>query len=716
MYSSAVTARRIAAYERQHPGVRLRRVPVPRVREIVAYLEGRPTASGSVVRPPLTAELAAFIENERAMCKADFLYWAERYAFIQYRTGSGGVDLFRAFESQLLLLRRLAIDEEYMWARRDAGDRSFDGLLYFIHKSRQLGFTTLCQLLLLHRVLFYADYKTLSASLDDQKTQDTHAKWALAYSRLPWWMQTRIESRGKDRGKWLANGSYCALQDFSQSAGLGQGNTWDAFHLTEVAAVPDEYCQQHLENHFFAAVPMSFRAMGFLESTAQGRDNWWHRKFMRAWQHTYDRWRGIFIPWYAESSTYSRPDIPAGWQPLPDTLAHRDAVERTSPEYVGRSVRLTPEQMYWWETKRESYRIDGALAYFYTNYCATIDESFQFVAHSAFNSERIIALSDRVDRTPLAYELITDRADFTRLRGAQRIDTSRNSLVVGGDAAELVPLLTTERDERDPRGIVMLFERPRRDVVYSIGVDTANGIVGWRRDFRTDDEEELQKDNSVASVWYHDPKTKLARQAAEIAGPIAPREFAPYVLALGRLFCGSNPPEMGAPLIIEVYPAASGAQVQQQLQYEYGYYNFFQWAVFNGLEVKETQSWGWVSSQRSVPQLWTKAKDMIEATSMPIRPQSRFLFSEMSACRWDVNRQRGFAQGGHDDRVSAALMALWQLYNWANPIAHAQTSTVATKKPGEVDALKVDFQRRDLATMDEYNAAVDDWMDRMAMR
>lgn len=716
MYSETVTARRRHAYELSHPGLRLRSVPVDRAREITLYLEGKPNVRGETVRPPLTAELAAFIENERAMCKASFLYFAERYCFIDYRTGAGVVDLFRAFESQLLLIRRLGRDEEHMWERRDLGDRSFDGLLYLIHKSRQLGFTTLCQLLLLHRSLFYADFKTLTASLNDQKTQDAHAIWNLAYSRLPWWLQTRIEARGKERGKWLANGSYVALQDFSQASGLGQGGTWSGFHLTEVASVPDDYLIQQLENHFFNAVPMSFRAMGFLESTAQGRDNWWHKKFLRAWSHTFDRWGGIFIPWYAEPSTYSSPDIPLDWQPADDTVAHAEKVARTSPEYMeGRTIHLSRAQLYWWERKRDSAKADGALAVFYSNFCATIDESFQFVAHSAFNSERIILLQDRVNTTPIAYELLLDPSDRKRLTEAGKINTAPDApLSYSVGAYDLVPIVTTERDENDPRGIVMLFERPRRDVVYSIGVDTANGIVGWRRDWRTDDDAETRLDNSVASVWYHDKKTGQARQAAEIAGPIAPREFAPYVYALGKLFTGLNAPSEGAPLIIEVYPAASGAQVQQQLQYEMGYYNFFQWAVFNGMEVKETNSWGWVSSARSVPQLWSKAKDMIEALTMPVRPQSRLLFSEMSACRWDNQRQRGMALNGHDDRVSAMLMALWQLYNWANPHAIAAPAPVKVLKPGEIDPSKIDYQQRDI-TSAQYSDAIDEMWERMSV-
>ena len=58
-------------------------------------------------------------------------------------------------------------------------------------------------------------------------------------------------------------------------------------------------------------------------------------------------------------------------------------------------------------------------------------------------------------------------------------------------------------------------------------------------------------------------------------------------------------------------------------------------------------------------------------------------------------------------------MAWWQLYNWANPIANVMPQTVKRYGPGEEDPQRVDFQRRDLASMGEYDSAVDEWYDRI---
>ena len=713
VYSEAITERRVANYERLSHS-RLRSVPISRSLELTAYLNGRRSPRGDMLRPVITHELRRFMDNELAMSKASFLYWAQRYCYIQFRTGEGGIQLFAALESQILLIERLGQRELRMWERRDLGDKSFDGLLFFIHKARQLGFSTLVQLLLLHRAIFYSDYKEMTASTDDQKTQDTHLIWNNAYERLPWWMQTAITYREKDRGKWLQNGSYCSLQDFSQGAGLGQGNTWDGFHLTEVAAVDDETCIIALENHFFPAIPRSMRCMGFAESTAQGFGNWWHRSTEQARRGEFGRWGYIFIQWCAEASTYSRSDWPLGWEPDADTLKHATRIERISPEFNnGRTIHLTKEQMYWYETEREAWRKKGSLSTFLTNYPADPEESFQFMEHGAFDSEKVYLLSERADRSPVAYQLVTSKSD--------RSDLQSSGLILNGPDAppiysvgtmDLVPVQTTERDSADPRGLILMFERPQKRFLYSIGVDTAGGIVGWRRQTRKMDDAETRLDNSVASVWYRDSKG-LVQQAAEIAGPIAPREFSPYVLMLGRLFAGINPVEMGAPLIIEIQPAASGAQVQQQLQYEFGYYNFYQWKQFNGMEVRETNSWGWVSNQSTVRQLWVKGKDLIEATHLPVRPRSRHLLREMSSCLWDVTRQRGMSMNGfHDDRVSAMLFSLWQLYDWG--IAHTPPlQPVRQRDSKDEDPMRIDFQKRDLGSTEELNDAYDEWFARM---
>lgn len=710
MYSQKIIQRRIDAYERD-TGKRLRVIPIDRARSITHYLEGKLNIKGERVRPSLTSEFAAFIENERAMCKASFLYWAERYAFIEYRIGHGGTDLFKPLESQYLLLEKMAAAEEENWARKDAGDLKFLGICFMIHKARQLGFTTLCQLLLQHLELFYSETKGLSASVDDQKTIDMHTKWDMVYSRLPYWQKVVITSQEKDRGKWLANGSYAALQDFAQKGGLGQGNTWTALHLTELSSVDDEYLKRQVDNNLLPALADTLRVIAFMESTSQTAGNWWHQRWLQVDSGRGGRWRPAFIPSYAEPGRWSRPFVPEGWEPNDETKKYAEMVVRTSPKYMnGRTVRPSREHLLWWEEERQIAIDTGTLHLFLANYCATPEESFQYAEGGAFGPVILQAIENRVDCPAVAYELVDTPAKREAVRGRMRTEKDAPRVISAG-SIDLVPIHTTERDEKDPRGIVLLFEPPRLDVVYSGGADPAVGIAGWNRIFRNDTQEELNRDNSCASGWYRDPKTGLILQAFEFAGPYSPRDFAKYLYALGKAYSGANGPERGLSWIIETNNG--GVEVQNVMMNDYRYYSMWQRTKSDGVKTKQLDAWGFVTTQQSKQELWVYAKDIIEQPAMPVRPRSHFLFHEMHLARWDPLKRTGAVpegNGQHDDRIMAMLLALWQLRTFM-PVGSygelAKSIASASKRSG------IDFQQMDIATMDEYNDAVDTWYERV---
>lgn len=705
MYATEIIQRRRESYERTN-NVKLREVEIPRAREIATYLQGKPNAKGEIIRPRITPELRAFIDNELAMCKASFLYWARRYAQIEYRIGRGGIDYFEPLESQLILLEKMAKVEIANWYRKDQGDIKFQGIRFIIHKARQLGFTTLCQLLLLHLTIFYADVRTLSASVDDQKTQDMHAKWNLAYERLPWWQQTPILTREKDRGKILANGGYCALQDFAQEGGLGQGMTWTAAHLTELAAVDDDYCKEQVQNHFMPSISDALRVIAFMESTAQGAGNWWNQIWDMAWANRLSGWHPCFVPVYAEPTRWSSPFIPEGWEPKEETKAYAEKIRQTSYKYMDRVVDPDQKHLHWWEEKYSEAVDSGTLNLFLANYCATAEESFQYSDGGAFNPQIIVSLESRVDRPPVAYELVTTPSQRQDVRA--RMNKESKIYSVGG--ADLVPVHTTDRDVKDPRGLILLFEPPRIDVIYSLGADPAVGITGWNRRFRSDESSEIDRDNACLSGWYKDPKTGLAVQAFEYAGPISAREFATYCYVMGKMYSGANGPDRGSSIIIELNNG--GIETQNILVNDFKYYTLWQRTKFDGVKNKQTEQWGWVSGN-NVKELWVHAKDNVEQPSLPIRPRSRYLLQEMRLARWDLVKQRGFVpegNGQHDDRICAMLFAMWQLRGFMSFGSYGDTAKALA---GDQQKSGIDFQRMDIASRGEYDDAVDVWYNRV---
>lgn len=740
MYAESIVARRISSYERS-TGTALCYSDIGKARELVDYLEGRPDPSDRKgrrrLRPRITPELRRFTDNELAMSKASFLYWARRYAFIQQSTGGGGFGLFVPWESQWILLQKIASAEEYMYLRRAAGDPSYDGICYFIHKARQLGFTVLCQLLLLHRAVFYADTRTFTVSLDQIKTGDVHKRWSDTYEKLPWWMQTPVERSDVELGKWLRNGSKVSLQHFSQESGLGQGEQWDAGHLTEVASVPDNYCRVALANHFLPTITNSLRAMAFMESTAQGYGNWWHRSTELARRGGFNRWRYCFVPWYAEKTKNARYDIPVGWSPSTSTLNHAAKIERTSWEWLGNGDRnyvYTPTrpQLYFYETARKTAEEQGELAEFLTNFCADPEESFQLSSAGAFNPEIIQLLDDAINTKPSAYILTGPGIPGGNLRNYSKRDPSRSSPTVG--AYTLVPVVMDEADRADPRGLWLEYERPDLRLWYSTGADSADGIAGWHPTTRTQLRSELDKDNACVTSWYRDPNGR-SRQAFEYAGPVTPSVFAAHCFVACHRYSGAYN-DIGSPLILEVYPAVGGASTQKILQYQFAFSHFYRWVIFDGQIAKPTNHWGWYSSTKSVRDLWVQIKELVEnKETTPVRPQSRYLTSEMRGCVWDPVRARGHAMDGlHDDRVSGSMFALWQLNDLASPIPKQRPDTTKADRPQfpciaacayttdvsghdywcknfPID--RVDFSERDITTFEQLSQLEEEWIARV---
>jgi hypothetical protein len=89
------------------------------------------------------------------------------------------------------------------------------------------------------------------------------------------------------------------------------------------------------------------------------------------------RFTPIFIPWYAEPRKYRRRP-PEGWRPKDTTLNHARRCEEQGARWLHHPVRLTKEQLYWYEFTREDYEGQDALSDFLQEYAADPEECFQY--------------------------------------------------------------------------------------------------------------------------------------------------------------------------------------------------------------------------------------------------------------------------------------------------------------------------------------------------
>ena len=94
----------------------------------------------------------------------------------------------------------------------------------------------------------------------------------------------------------------------------------------------------------------------------------------------------VFIPWYAETKKYRLP-APTTWSPLPTTLAHARRCEEQGARWLGKSPKLSRDQLYWYEITKAYYERTDDIATFLQEYAADPDECFVFSGRSVISLE-----------------------------------------------------------------------------------------------------------------------------------------------------------------------------------------------------------------------------------------------------------------------------------------------------------------------------------------
>lgn len=249
--------------------------------------------------------------------------------------------------------------------------------------------TAVGRMLNVHRCTTQRYRRAMAASVDDDKIQELYDRDKLIIDNLPTFLRPGLaydEKRGHIYFDKLD--SRVIYQVSSQKSGLGVGRQFDLSHLTELSTW--NYPRM-IELDFFPTIPQSLFTLALLESTAYMIGDWWNDFTERVRRGQSRRWRYVFIPWYAESSKY-RAQPPSDWQPSAIALLHAQKIHDTSHEFMGRTIMLPRENLYWWETTRAEYKGAGSLNLFLVNYCATPEESFQHATKAAFSSELIESL------------------------------------------------------------------------------------------------------------------------------------------------------------------------------------------------------------------------------------------------------------------------------------------------------------------------------------
>lgn len=241
--------------------------------------------------------------------------------------------------------------------------------------------------------------------------------------------------------------------------------------------------------------------------------------------------------------------------------------------------------------------------------------------------------------------------------------------------------------DRDPRGLVLMWEPPNPKAKYIMSMDPTEGITGWSRGTRTDNDHKT--DNAAIEIFrvdgtYElmdkevpnpagkgtilapdiDPLTNRQRrlyrdvQVCEFAAPCDAVEAARVANVLGRIFVGDEDDQ--CEFIWEAYPGPGVLSTQELLRLGYG--NLWNWEYIDSA-AEETNRLGWRSTRESQKLLWYRARRHLMNRKALI--QSKFLLAEYANAEIDMEKMRArAAYGYHDDRFQAANMAFWAGHKW----------------------------------------------------
>ena len=261
---------------------------------------------------------------------------------------------------------------------------------------------------------------------------------------------------------------------------------------------------------------------------------------------------------------------------------------------------------------------------------------------------------------------------------------------------QLTPLPASDLD-RDPRGIIWMYEPPNPRATYCMGVDPSVGITSWHRALRTRDD--MRTDNGAIEI------IRLGRngpdvQVCEYAAPIDPEDLADVANALGRLYAGAEENEECL-AIVEIFPGP-GLLTQRRLINDFGYTNLFVWKYLDSMAMTPTKSLGWTATTKSVRDLWIRGSRHINRGA--VRIHSEPLIEEMVNAEQDPVKMTAKAiYGHHDDRLRAFLLAIWALHDWSGQIEIPEHSRV------EVGAPAASWQASDISAEQMYEAWDEKW-------
>ena len=610
----------------------------------------------------LTREEQDWIANEQTLCTLDFRYWASRYGYIRDK-GNRRVKFVPNTAQNIIL----DICGEMELARV--------AIMLQLLKARQLGMSTLFELIVAHRVQFHSHIDAVVASSDPDKSRKMTNMMLFCWSNQPWWlMPQRTKYKAGELIEYGELGSAVSIQWGNQTTGISRGATPTVAHLSELAEF--EHPEELVDASLLRAMHDDPFVLLALESTASGRDNWWHKKWEYAKANHakgMSRLRPVFLPWYVGTDLYPNRTwlrghkVPRDYKPNQQVEDHAERAKEyvaANPmlrKYLGENWEMPIEQQWFYEVNRQEYAANGELNKWYQEMPADDLEAFQHRRMSIFGAELLaerrnscqaplVVLGLQGPESEIPLRLQPTEREIDRLSSFKPLVINANRVSARG-TFRLVPLKWTGTSDMDPLGKIFLYAMPEKYNDYGLGVDTAFGVG---------------QDRTVVQVVRKATPYADAEQCAEFATDQAGAfEIWPFVLGLATLF--STIPSGGgevkqAKVVIEM--AANGEATQAEL-WKRGWHGFPM--------QQKAQVRGQVPTNRTTPQFGWKTTEgtrgpMIDFLHKAlvdgwIQINSPWLVDEMGNFVRNEKKERlEAASDSHDDRLMALGIVLYSLH------------------------------------------------------
>jgi hypothetical protein len=631
--------------------------------EMSAHFNTLLDSKGFLIRD-FTREERLWILVESTFCKLDFYYFSRNYAKIEDWLAK--IVFFDPNIAQQIILYLISIDEELGIA-----------LMYLFLKARQLGVTSLWQIILGHRVFFYQNVGAYTGSAEEKKSRKMVEKLEFLWNQLPWWIRPRQTAyRAGELVEFADLNSSVNVQWGNQKGGVARGATPTIAHLSELSTFLEP--EQLVDASLYLAMHENPFAILALESTANGLGNWWHK----TWEYNVKmdarglaRYKPVFLPWYIGIDLYPtewdwrRRPAPEGWKP-PEyvekhALAAKVYVDNTPllKRFLGSQWEMGFRQKWWYYLKYEEARELGQLHLLLQELPASADEAFQNSNPSVFSIETMTEVRTESNTSiPLGtYQISGDSIPF--IYSDQRVigdPVIAKAFSGDGDLLEtfnLDPIETDGWPDSNPDLKTFIWEWPIRGETYGVYCDPSEGVG---------------QDSSVVGVikkatpWHPD------EQVAEWASnKVAPHDLWAYVYCLCHLFTVRGfDSEWQEPLaVIETNIVGDSVQTEMLKR---GYGNFFRQMdltmigdtgqQFNRRPRSIKDRIGWRTDRSNRPKMISLFRKLVRDGNFKIR--SPYLVREMATLEYNLDKQRIEAsEGQHDDRVMGPAMLLCAWYD-----------------------------------------------------